>query len=44
MLDKLPYNKFSKIKIVGRDEETADSNTELAFEYEEPDSGCVTKE
>ena len=25
----------------GRDEDTADSNTELVFEFENPDSGCI---
>ena len=26
---------------LGRNDDTADSNTELVFEYEEPDSGCI---
>ena len=29
--------------ILGRNEDTADSNTDLVFEYEEPDSGCIVQ-
>ena len=29
---------------LGRNEDTADSNTELVFEYDEPDSGCVEQQ